>query len=97
MDLLHKMKEGYWIPDMQKIRDSMQELSKLGYPADSEKNLAIIEKYEGIILVDFVPTSENLAAWLMLIAQEKMKDLPNVRVKAIEYNETPKSHVRVER
>jgi 6-pyruvoyltetrahydropterin/6-carboxytetrahydropterin synthase len=57
---------------------------------------ANFEKYEGIILVDFVPTSENLTAWLLSVVQKKMKDLSGVKVKAIEYWETPKSHCRVE-
>jgi len=57
--------------------------------------LAIYEKYEGIVLVDFVPTSENLASWILDIARDKMSPLTDVEVVAVEYWETPKSHCRV--
>ncbi len=89
----HKMPEGYWIPDLTKIVDSME---LFGDDLDSPRNKAIMEKYEGLILVDFVPTSENLAGWLLKVCQEKMKSLHGVEVQAIEYWETPKSHCRVE-
>ncbi len=86
------MPEGYWIPDLGKIYESMERWGDI----DSPRNKAIIEKYEGIVLVDFVPTSENLAGWLLTITQEKLKDLEGVKVVAVEYWETPKSHCRVE-
>lgn len=63
---------------------------------ENPRDKALLEKYEGIVLVDFVPTSENLSGWLLSIANKKMKDLAGVRVKAVEYWETPKSHCRVE-
>ena len=86
-----QMSEGYRIPDLTLIRNLLDNRDL----TEAEKS-AIFEKYEGAIFVDFVPTSENLAAWLLQVVQDKMKDLPNVRVKAIEYWETPKSHCRVE-
>lgn len=49
------------------------------------------EMYEGLVLVPFVPTSENLSKWLFEIVQSKMKEL-NVKVSQIEFLETPKSH-----
>jgi 6-pyruvoyltetrahydropterin/6-carboxytetrahydropterin synthase len=52
--------------------------------------LHIKELYEGYIIVDFVPTSENLSKWLLEIVQEKMKKI-NVYVSHIQYYETPKS------
>lgn len=55
---------------------------------------ALIEKYEGMVFVDFVPTSENLCAWFLEIAKHKMRML-NVTVSAVEYWETPRSHCRV--
>ena len=67
-----------------------------GWNLDNPMHKAIYEKYEGMVLVDFVPTSENLAGWLLNVAAEKMKGLPNIRVSAVEYWETPKSHCRVE-
>jgi len=57
---------------------------------------AIYEKYEGLVFVDFVPTSENIAGWLLTVATEKMKGIKNIKVSAVEYWETPKSHCRVE-
>lgn len=59
-------------------------------------DLALIEKYEGIVFVDFVPTSENLAAWLLKIADEKIRKLENVKVSSVDYWETQKSHCKVE-
>jgi len=96
--LLHKMPEGFWVPDMTKISNDITEMhdSYDGHSLDSPEGKAILEKYEGLIFVDFVPTSENLSAWLLSVAQEKMKYLPGVKVQAVEYWETPKSHCRVE-
>jgi 6-pyruvoyltetrahydropterin/6-carboxytetrahydropterin synthase len=48
------------------------------------------ELYEGIVLVDFVPTSENVARWLHGIVQKKMSKL-DVVVERIQFYETPKS------
>ncbi len=92
LNTCHKMAEGYWIPDMTQIVESMERFSDV----DSDKNKAILEKYEGTVLVDFVPTSENLANWLFEIISNRVKDLNNVQVNAIELWETEKSHVRVE-
>ena len=50
----------------------------------------IIELYEGFVIVDFVPTSENLASWLQKILQQKM-DALGVKVSCVEFFETPKS------
>lgn len=76
-------KEGYWRPDLEHldIKPSLYD--------------AVYEKYEGIVFVDFVPTSENLSAWLLGIAQEKMSEM-GVKVVAVEFWETPKSHCRVD-
>ena len=87
-----KMPEGFYIPDLTHIQNWLDSQEKL---TDAQKS-AIFEKYEGAIFVDFVPTSENLAGWLGTIAAEKMKSIPNIRVAAVEYWETPKSHCRVE-
>ena len=48
------------------------------------------EKYEGMIIVDFVPTSENLSKWLCDIVTLEMEKI-NVNVLGIEFFETPKS------
>jgi len=92
LSLCHLMPEGYWIPNMGKIVESLEKFNDKYSP----KSKAIIEKYEGTILVDFLPTSENLAAWLLRVAQKKLEPLEYVKVTAIELNETEKSHVRVE-
>jgi 6-pyruvoyltetrahydropterin/6-carboxytetrahydropterin synthase len=48
------------------------------------------EMYEGFVIVDFVPTSENLSKWIFDIVQEKMKPL-GIKVSQVQYYETPKS------
>lgn len=48
------------------------------------------ELYEGIVLVDFVPTSERLSEWLHGIVQSRMNKL-GVKVSRIQFYETPKS------
>ena len=50
----------------------------------------IQEMYEGFVIVNFVPTSENLSAWLLGIVKEKM-DKINIKTSHLEYFETPKS------
>lgn len=68
-------KEGYW--------------TFKGWENFEEQHLQ--EYYEGIVLVPFVPTSENLAAWLHGVVQKKMNVFKDVVVKKIEFFETPKS------
>lgn len=72
--------EGYWTPNLRNLLIGV--------------NSAIVEKYDGMVLVDFVPTSENLTAWLLSIAQIKMAKL-GIKVVSCEFWETPKSHCRV--
>ena len=50
----------------------------------------ILEMYDGYIIVDFVPTSENISTWLLKIIQQKMSRL-GVLVSHVEFLETPKS------
>lgn len=68
-------KEGYKLVNLDIIKD---------------EPLHIKEMYEGFVIVDFVPTSENLSAWLLQIVQEKIEKL-NVKVTKVEFLETPKS------
>jgi len=49
-----------------------------------------LELYESFIIVNFVPTSENLSAWLLKIVQNKMKKL-DIKVSHIDFLETLKS------
>lgn len=78
-DELIKFEEGYFTVDFTKIKN---------------EEIHIKELYEGYILVDFVPTSENLSAWFLKIAQEKMSKL-NIKVSSVEFSETPKSKSHV--
>jgi 6-pyruvoyltetrahydropterin/6-carboxytetrahydropterin synthase len=71
--------EGHWTPRLELLE---------GLPD------ALLEKYEGMVVVDFVPTSENLTAWFLEIVRERMTPL-GVTVEAVEFWETPKSHCRV--
>ena len=48
------------------------------------------EIYEGLVFVNFVPTSENLSKWIFDIVQEKMSKI-NVKVSGVQFFETPKS------
>ena len=52
--------------------------------------LAVQEKYEGMVFVKFVPTSENLSRWLHEIIQQKMQQI-NITVSRVQFYETPKS------
>jgi len=70
-----KMDEGYMIPDLSILKDEPNH---------------IIELYEGYIIVDFVPTSENLSRWLLEIVSNKMAKI-DIKVSHLEYFETPKS------
>ncbi len=94
-EFCHHMSEGYWVPDLTKLRETLDVYIEKWHMPKAQAE-AVFEKYEGLVFVDFVPTSENLAGWLLKIASKKMQGISNVRVKAIEYNETPKSHCRVE-
>lgn len=58
-----------------------------GAPANS--NL-MQELYGGLLLVDFVPTSENLARWLAYMVEFKMSPL-GVVTRQVDWWETPKS------
>ena len=55
----------------------------------------MIEILEGFVFVDFVPTSENLSAWLYKIVDDKMKFI-GVDTKAVHFFETPKSSSKYE-
>lgn len=76
--------EGYWTPN----------LSTLEFKILSLGCRELFEVYEGLVIVDFVPTSENLCAWIARIAYAKMEKL-GVIVSKVEFNETPKSHCQV--
>jgi len=50
----------------------------------------IREKYEGLVFVNFVPTSENLSMWLFDIVKKKMSAI-NINTHSVILYETPKS------
>lgn len=79
---------NYAIPDLQFINS---ELDKRDYSEDTKQ--AIYEKYEGLIIVDFIPTSERLCQWWYEVANKMLNEL-GIDVVAVEYWETPKSHCR---
>lgn len=79
---------GYAIPNLDHIMDILYKLNI----SDAQKQ-AICEKYEGLIIVDFVPTSENLCKWWYEVANKMLNGL-GIDVVAVEYWETPKSHCR---
>ena len=58
----------YARPDLDHITDI---LSKLNI-SDAQKQ-ALFEKYEGLIIVNFVPTSENLCKWWFEVANKMLK------------------------
>ena len=58
--------------------------------AGLEENTPEYEYYEGFMVVNFVPTSEKLSAWMAEIVEVKMRKL-GVRVHHIDWWETPKS------
>lgn len=48
------------------------------------------EFYEGFILVDFVPTSENLSKWIFDFVDVKMQKI-DISVSRVDFKETPKT------
>lgn len=66
--------QTYWVPSL----------------IDFATGTPLYEYYEGLVIVDFVPTSENLSKWLFKIVSERMKGL-GVKCSRIQFFETPKS------
>jgi len=69
---------------------------RVGYTLDMvnliyvDKTSPIYEVLEGFFIVDFVPTSEELARWLFNLVDAKMSKI-GVTVDSVEWCETPKS------
>lgn len=57
---------------------------------EDEQEGFLKEYYESFVVVDFIPTSENLCKWICEIVSHKMSKL-NVTVSSIELYETEKS------
>lgn len=62
----------------------------------SEHERAIRDKLEGLVVVNFVPTSENLCKMFADVANKRLAKLFDGRVKVsyVDFWETPKSHCR---
>ena len=84
----YNSKYGYARPDLDHIADILSKLNIF----DAQKQ-AIYEKYEGLIVVNFIPTSERLCQWWYEVANKMLNGL-GIDVVAVEYWETPKSHCR---
>ena len=84
------------------VQNEEENLLTLGYKIDTSASYSLRpevemyvegpekELYEGFVIVDFVPTSENLCRWLFNIASAKMANL-GVKVVRLDLYETPKS------
>jgi 6-pyruvoyltetrahydropterin/6-carboxytetrahydropterin synthase len=72
------------IPDTDKVAGYKVDLT------DHKPNTPEYEYFEGFLVVDFVPTSENLSSWMAELVEAKMSKL-NVTVAQIDWWETPKS------
>lgn len=62
----------------------------VAYTAKSNPSSVLSEIFEGLLLVDFSPTSENLAKWLLELTQARMSIL-GVKVSRVDWYETPRS------
>ena len=89
--LNHNQEYNYWTFKEGYVEEVLA-TSNFHCHSDAEKQ-AIMEKYEGMVLVDFVPTSENLCKWWYEVANVMMNGL-GIDTVAVEYWETPKSHCR---
>lgn len=67
---------------------------------DTPESQAIYEKLEGMVIVNFVPTSENLCKFFAEVADECLRGLEGYgdrfKLAYIDFWETPKSHCRYE-
>ena len=91
------MPEVYYIINFDLLNRFLDEDIKYGVYTEKQAQ-AIFEKFEGIVLVEFVPTSENLCTWFLKIIESKMKKLAEIedfKVHSVEFWETPKSHCKV--
>ena len=79
---------NFAIPDLEQLM-----ALNLGDKLRDDQKQAIMEKYEGLIIVNFVPTSERLCQWWYEVANKMLNEL-GIDVVAVEYWETPKSHCR---
>lgn len=82
----------YKMFDADKLEAKLAEL-------DPDYRSVVLEKCSSMVMVDFLPTSENLCKWFYDIASEEMKEFADAEgfgVAYVEFWETPKSHCRYE-
>ena len=60
----------YAIPDLDHLDGIISNLEKT-----NEEKLAIYEKFEGLVIVDFIPTSERLCQWWYEVANKMLNGL----------------------
>lgn len=84
-----KIITGVWPPDFTNNFDNLGESIK-----DLIMNKQLLLHLNSFVLVDFVPTSENICKYLALYAQKQLGDV--AKVSAVELWETKKSHCRFE-
>lgn len=83
--------------------DRVKDIIQKQFESNSDKALAYLdpnylkqypsfikEIYEGVVIVNFVPTSENLSKWLFDLISAKLHDL-GIIVKSVTFKETPKT------
>lgn len=86
---------SYIVPIWEKVQAHLKDIghgAKIVNP-DYFKTLTdtrLIELLEGFVFVEFVPTSENLSAWMFSIVDAKMSKI-GVITDSIQFFETPKS------
>ena len=80
----HMMLEEVYVPDTEHVAGYVLNTDALD-PESPE-----FEYLDGIFVVDFVPTSENLSKWIFDCANAKMKKL-GIKVSRVDWFETPKS------
>jgi 6-pyruvoyltetrahydropterin/6-carboxytetrahydropterin synthase len=93
-DYLESKGEGYYV-----INQTILEMIKSKAEEDSFY-LCLLDKWKGLTILDFVPTSENLSKWVFDIVTEMLKPLlkdSEVKVSKIDFYETPKSKSTFER
>jgi 6-pyruvoyltetrahydropterin/6-carboxytetrahydropterin synthase len=79
--------EGHTIPNFTNLLDIAE---SIGWKVDADYR----DFVRSFVLVNFVPTSENICKYLKEYAQEQIKDV--AKVVALELWETKKSHCRYE-
>ena len=91
-ELVAHHREGYYTFNVPLILEKAKQVY-----SDERTIGRVKDKYEGIVLVNFIPTSENLTRWFFNVVKIKLASHPDfenlrVKVKRIEFWETPKSH-----